>query len=449
MPQKTHFKKKLFKDDKKLRVCFSAEQLNLMASTAELIKRDRKFTLWALISVMVFGKDKSYQVSLTEKCQHLFDLGIIITKQGLDKRLNNKAALFLKGVLENLLNLKLVNNLPNQILKNFKGIFVIDATSFQLPDNLATTYKGSGGGSTNSGIKTHYMVDISSKGDTGLEFTHTASSDTTTQLIKPKKGFLYLFDLGYVTFKRLLNIQSESAFYLCRMSFNPIVWIKSEKGYEQLKWAEQIKKMREGQIKELSVFLGKEKNVESRLVIEKVPQKIADEKRRKLKTDKVNKRKSISKERLAYCDLNAYITNATAKQLSSTDARAVYGLRWQIEIYFKTWKSYMNIDKIRNMNIDRFNCTHYGTLIYIILTSKIFFYLKYTHWNKKGVELSELKAMKYFSDRKLELEELLFGSAKRANLLWEATIANITFNCIKERKYNQLTPYEVIQSCLS
>ena len=64
-------KKDDFKDDKKLRACFNTQRLNLLANTIGLIKRDRKFSPMALISVMVFGASKNYQVSLTEKCQYM------------------------------------------------------------------------------------------------------------------------------------------------------------------------------------------------------------------------------------------------------------------------------------------------------------------------------------------------------------------------------------------
>jgi hypothetical protein len=399
---------------------------------------------------MTFGESKSCQISLTEKCQHLLDMGIKITKQGLDKRLNEQASIFLKRVLEELLKIKLIDPQQSRVLlKTFKGVKVVDATSFQLPEKMESSYKGFGGGASKSGIKNHYSVDITSAGDVDIEVTHGASSDTKTNLITPQKGILYLYDLGYFTLKTFNNLATNSAFYLCRIKSNTQIWIKTEKGFERLVWKNEMDKMIVGQIKEISVYIGSEKTVECRLVIEKVPQNIADEKRRKLKTDKVNKRKNLSKERLAFCDVNAFITNTSAKQIPADQVRSIYGLRWQIEIYFKTWKSYMNIDKIQNMNVHRFNCTHYGALIYIVLTSKMFFYLKLKHWNTHTVELSELKAMNLLAKRKSQVEKILFEPIKHAKKICSALTHNILNTCIKERKNNKLTPFEVIKFCLS
>ena len=202
------------------------------------------------------------------------------------------------------------------------------------------------------------------------------SPDPCTSLIKANVGDLMLFDLGYFDLKLLQEIALNKAWYVSRINYNTQVWLKTPDGFQRLNWQEQIKKMHVEQIDEIAVYLGMDKKVKTRLIIEKVPDDIANQKRRKLKTDKVNKRKVLSKGRLAFCDVNAFLTNTTKEQLSKDHVRAIYGVRWQIEIYFKTWKSYMNIDKIEKINIHRFNCTHYASLIYIILSSKLFLFFK-------------------------------------------------------------------------
>jgi len=61
--------------------------------------------------------------------------------------------------------------------------------------------------------------------------------------------------------------------------------------------------------------------------------------------------------------VNAYITNADQDILPTDLIRSIYSLRWQIEIIFKTWKSTFNLDKVKQMKIQRFDCINYGTLI--------------------------------------------------------------------------------------
>ncbi|MBM7541883.1 transposase [Amphibacillus cookii] len=49
-------------------------------------------------------------------------------------------------------------------------------------------------------------------------------------------------------------------------------------------------------------------------------------------------------------------TNITRQQLEMQALYPIYSLRWQVEILFKTWKSLFDIDKVRAMNPERFEC---------------------------------------------------------------------------------------------
>jgi len=398
---------------------------------------------------LMLGGQANYQRSLTEMCQDLLEQDVVMGKQALDERLNEKAGRFFKQLLEEVLKLKLIEHNVPSIFKSFPRIKVTDATTFQLPNNLSDSYKGFGGGATDAGIKTHYQVDILTGQHMAVEVVDAASSDTSADLMIADKGSLQLFDLGYYSLPVLEEIDNAGSFYLCRLKYNTLVWIRTEDGFARLDWSEQINKMQEGQLQELQVYLGADRKVQCRMIIEKVPDKIAGEKRRKLKTDKVNKRKSLSKGRLHFCALNVFITNATGEQIAKEHARELYRLRWQIEIYFKTWKSYMNIDKIERMNVDRFNCTHYGSLVFIVLTSKLFFFFKHKYWKAYQVELSELKAFKMIAKRKQMIWNILFGTLKTAHSDLTRLADNLLANCIKERKANKLRPYESMSYVLT
>ena len=48
---------------------------------------------------------------------------------------------------------------------------------------------------------------------------------------------------------------------------------------------------------------------------------------------------------------------------------ALYRIRWQIELVFKTWKSILAIHKIRSARLERLMCEVYGKLIVAVLSS--------------------------------------------------------------------------------
>lgn len=95
------------------------------------------------------------------------------------------------------------------------------------------------------------------------------------------------------------------------------------------------------------MYLGKDQKLPTRLIIEKVPTNVSNEKRRRLKTQKPIKRKKISKERLELCNINIIITNTTELTIPAERVAVYYSLRWQIEIVFKAWKSVDQIDKMK------------------------------------------------------------------------------------------------------
>lgn len=419
-----------------------------MAKSCGWQERDRKFKGMDLLRTMVFMGGSHYQLSLTERCGQLKSWGLKLSKQALDKRLNQKAVVFIQSVLEQVLRLKLVEGSTMKLPSAFKSIKIIDATSFQLPEVLSDHYRGFGGGASTSGIKTHYQVGITD-GTMALEVVHGTSPDPCTSLITGDPGALLLFDLGYFGLDTLHDITQEQCFYVSRIKYNTQVWVANSDGLERLNWQEQINKMHVGQLQELQVYLGAHKKVKTRLIIERVPEHIANEKRRKLKTDKVNKRKQLSKGRLAFCDVNAFVSNTTKEQLAKERLRAIYSLRWQIEIYFKTWKSYMNIDKIEKMNIHRFNCTHYASLIYIVLSTKLFLFFKQSTWQKYRKELSELKAFKLLAKHRGWLWEVLYQPTKKARDRLQTIQDILNTHCIKERKNGTLTPYQNIELTLS
>ncbi|MFM7023234.1 MAG: hypothetical protein ACKOXB_09665 [Flavobacteriales bacterium] len=109
----------------------------------------------------------------------------------------------------------------------------------------------------------------------------------------------------------------------------------------------------------------------------------------------------------------------------------------------------MNIDKVFHVNRHRFECHHYGTLIYILLCGKIFYACKQDYWSEKKVELSELKAMKYLARNKSLIHDLIFDEGANSELVLVKMNAVFRNTCIKEVKKNHQTPMNIMKYCLS
>ena len=75
-----------------------------------------------------------------------------------------------------------------------------------------------------------------------------------------------------------------------------------------------------------------------------------------------------------------------------------YSLRWQIEILFKTWKSFFHIHHCKKIKRERLECHLYGQLIAILLCSSTMFQMRQLLLMKKKRELSEYKAIYMIKD---------------------------------------------------
>ncbi|CAM4413391.1 hypothetical protein BAMA_16345 [Bacillus manliponensis] len=54
--------------------------------------------------------------------------------------------------------------------------------------------------------------------------------------------------------------------------------------------------------------------------------------------------------------MNVYITNIPPEEVPTNYVHSLYSLRWQVEILFKTWKSFFEIDECKDIKKERLEC---------------------------------------------------------------------------------------------
>ena len=380
---------------------------------------------------------------MDDLCRELHKDGIEIRKQSLQGRFNKPAADFMRAMVEHALSKKI--GLDKQKLEcRFGRIVINDSTVFQLPEKYSDKYRGSGGGASIAAIKNQYCYDLLAQEIIDITVQEGTVPDCKYPLQDLRKNDLRMEDLGYFKVGRFKQIQEAEAYYLSRLKFGVNIYEQEVENYKQLDLLKVIGKMKEGQIISILVYLGETDKLPTRLVLEKVPKQVANEKRRKLKTDKQNKRKSISKERLVFCDVNAFATNCTQEQLPNHLLRQCYSLRWQIEIVFKSWKSYFKIDKVKKMKIERFECFHYGCLMWIIVSTNLLRFFKQWCLNEYSTELSELKFFKLIASMRQEMKDSIKSNKQHLSVLLELLAPLIQRTCTKEQKKNKQTPMQII-----
>lgn len=385
---------------KHLKDLFDEPSLAQLARSTGLIERSSsRLTGLSFLMLNVFQPGSAKETSLNDMCDYLEqEFGIVMAKQSLDERFNTHSCRFMKSCFE-----KTLRSTLGQV--NFKGLagklnrlLLTDSTTFKLPEKLAVFYPGHGGAAGSSSIKLHYTYNLLSGSSEDLQLECGCKNDLPYRLknCEVEHKDLVIRDLGYFNTSVFKQVAQAGAYYLSRYKTKTKLFVERDGEYQVLDIASVLPP--QGKSANLEgVFIGIKNKLKTRLIIEAVPVKIKEERLKVLrKKSRGGKQWRVSQLRKDLAGFNIYLTNADKEVLPTKYIRSIYALRWQIELMFKAWKSLMELDKIKQFNIFRFECYLYGRLIAILLSQQIQNLFKVYLWETAEFELSEWKAYKLF-----------------------------------------------------
>lgn len=449
---------------KELHHHFSPSQLEVLARQTGFVQRKSKLTAQDFVSLCTFLDHDLSTQSLTSLCSQLDAARkVSMSAEGLNQRFHESGVDFLRTLFSILLRKKLASSLsiPWNLESYFHRIRILDATVFQLPDAYADRYPGSGGSAHTAGMKIQLEYDLK----TG-EFLHVdvGSGSTSDGLYGAKlaktveKKDLCIRDLGYFCLDDFEQIEPRGAYYISRLKINVRVYQKSEKierfkngnvkkdsVYTEIDLEAMMNQLEAGEVIELDeVYLGREKKGVPRLLIYRLTEEQTQE--RLVIRAKNEKKKGITyKERTKRLSgINVYITNIPKSYVDKEHIYPLYSLRWQIEILFKTWKSFFHIDWIKPVKMERFECHLYGKLIALLLTSSLMFQMREILLRKKKREVSELKAMSILKTYLGTLHDALNKEIEDIVQVLQQILQMIEKNGRKSHRYEKKTVFDIL-----
>lgn len=177
------------------------------------------------------------------------------------------------------------------------------------------------------------------------------------------QGAIRLADLGYFSLDCLNQINKDGGFYLSRIQVQTHLFTRKGIRLDLPKW---LKNQHTDEI-DMPILLGQTQRIKTRLIAWRMPEPVAQERRRKLLWQAKRKGQKPSKARLALCDWTLMLTNTSKDLLSLKDAQCFARLRWQIELLFKLWKSHGQVDKSRSQKPWRILTEVYAKIIGMII----------------------------------------------------------------------------------
>jgi hypothetical protein len=340
------------------------------AATLQYTKRpDRaKFTPSTLVQTLVFGWLAYPEATVEQLAQMAGRIGVDVSPQAIDQRFTDATATLLQQVLTtSIQQVVTAHPVAIPILQRFTSVRVHDSTTIGLPDALSRRWSGCGNdtGRGTAGLKCGVQIDLLTGALCGLDLVDGRASDQTlpVQHALLPTGSLRLADLGFYDLDVLARLDTAGSFWLSRLQTNSRLRLPGQPEQPLLATLQAL-----GDVSQFDgpVLVGKGGRVAARLLARRVPQAVADERRRRIRAVAKGKGRAPAKAALALAAWTVLITNAPLDLLSLEEALVVLRLRWQIELLFKLWKSHGRVAAWRTARPARILCEVYAKLVALV-----------------------------------------------------------------------------------
>ena len=241
----------------------------------------------------------------------------------------------------------------------------------------------------------------------------------------------------------LNEIALRGAFYISKIKEHVVLFEEIKGELIELEYKEILRRMKKTKSNniELNVFAGRIQKIPVRLIATV----LKDDAIKRREQRKKFKHKTLSENEKARCSMNLIITNVQKEVLSIEEVYPLYQLRWQIEIVFKVWKSVMNIQKIRRMKTERFECYIYSKLIWILISRDIVRQSELKLMGRSKQQLSEYKCFAIIKRYAFEAKEFFLRSSNKLRE-WIEKIENYFSKYgNKEKRKNHANSYDLLK----
>jgi len=344
------------------------------------------------VDTVLFKQMGNASVSLEDHCIALKQrYGVTIQKQSLAERFNASAVKFIRALLNRQLADQISTTIEKEkldkVFKHFSSVKIKDSTRFQVPECHKEYYPGSTGAATGAGVHIQFEFDILNGKVNDLAITDALQQDMTDArqtMDAIQKGSLIIRDLGYFSTSVLEHTHQQGAYYITRAKAR-MNFIHAQTD-QYVDFEKVCKKMKRAKLShmELPIVFG-DKKYPNRLIAEMLPKKEVQKRLAKAGREAKKKGRTLSDEYKCRAKLNLFITNIPAEWIATQQIWKIYRLRWQIELRFKAWKSFYDIDAIKKMQRYRFECYLYSTLLILMINLEIavnFFAILWQHTSK-------------------------------------------------------------------
>lgn len=343
-----------------------------LAKETGFIERERAFNGADCAQALILGWLQRPDERLEGFVQMLERREVSISASGFSQRFTQAAATFLQQILEQLAKGQIQAEMVDiPLLRRFRAVIVEDSSSVLLPAELAEIWQGCGSshGSGAAAVKLFVRWDVLCGKLEGPRLTNGRHTDTKSPFNEHAlpDGGLYLADLGFFSLGRLAGLAhpAEGGKRFCVMRWQYGTALSTRSGHQlDLRG---LLPQREGEAREMGVLLGKQARLPVRLIMVRVSQEVAAQRRKRIRERAQDHSTKPSEELLYLAGWTIVVSNVPRSRLSLPEALVLLRLRWQIEQLFRLWKEHGQIDEWRTKKPWRILCELYGKLAAMVI----------------------------------------------------------------------------------
>ena len=312
----------------------------------------------------------------------------------------------------------------------FSRLLIQDSTIISLPDSLSRIFRGCGGTSSKAAIKIDFIIDQNSRLILRVKCTSGRTNDgkMAKDIIEIlDENDLVLRDLGYFNLSDFLKIGNKKGYFISRLTKNTQIYLTKEGG-NPIDIHKYLTKLGiKNKNIDINIYVGKNERIPLRLIGIKVPAEVVEQRKEQYK--KKNHGRCPSEALKEWNKFTLMITNIDKEKLNQKTIINLYRLRWQIELFFKSMKSNLHVDKITGSNKYRIMCLIFSKIILVWISSILYAYAqsivkdkyeislpKFIDWLKDG-RLKEAIVLKDFENFIHELERDKYWLCKQKRRL--------------------------------
>lgn len=319
-----------------------------------------------------------------------------VSKQAIFERMNKAWVATVKALVNEVIKRQAKEQVKHKLFRSFGNVWLHDSTTLNLPAILFRRFKGvTVLGEKKATAKLNIVVNAVNgfcplMSWSGYRTTEQELAPDIMKVVEPTD--LVIRDLGYFVLSVFKEMHSKGVYFLSRWRNRTNLY--SMKDGKRI----NLRSLLRGKCHlDMQLLCGETKQVAVRFVAIKLPEAVANARRRK---ERKNRHRNTNHDELYYYLLgySIYITNVGEEIWDYKQVAEAYAVRWQVEILFKSWKGGFCIDELiphAVSNKERIESILYLILLYLTWYQvKVFEKVK-DYSLKKEIQVSIIQVTKW------------------------------------------------------